>query len=115
MLIYDIDEGACLWLNKCIICFLLFGDSELKDIAEAVYYFSYCSVWDGVTYINVCARKLEGERLLFFDFGPSDSLYNCGDHCYVVLHEAAHSFLQIDDEDEASAWARRKRPECCNY
>jgi len=111
IMLYDKDGlKPCYWVEECLFCFHVHGNSDLQRKAEEV------TVWNCVeaTPDDIICGEVKHGRIIFYDYGFSKEDI-CGYHCFVVLHEMAHAIEGIKDEDEADKWALDNWPDCCNY
>jgi RHS repeat-associated protein len=108
----------CYTVDKCLLCFYLNGDDILKE-----YAIKASKNWGCDPEGKGCKKKWDEKPTRCCGYAPLGSgsfkitdLEECDkDTCITVLHEIAHAFESIEDDEEAEKWAQDNRPWCCPY
>jgi hypothetical protein len=110
--LFNDDNTAWEYYNRCLLCFYLYsGNPELVNITRSikVYHdseYKYC-VSENPNMVGCgCVYK---NRIYLKDEQPYINT------CLILLHEIAHFYFNISDDDSADQWAEMNRPLCCPY
>jgi RHS repeat-associated protein len=113
IIFYDINGLLCSSIFKCLNCFESnLEDEDLKNkLRNSIY------ICDSTG--DICIRQKGKPCCGYVYEGDTEhKIYitdECLYTCHTILHEIAHSYYNIDDDNEADQWANNRLSLCCDF